>query len=350
MILGPWESLDVYMRSGHPFALGDEDDAEAFAQADELLHVPIPVLDQETVVSTAPHIDTATLDELHSLGLSCDEYTGTVGMNAYRRHTKKLRCIVLDARLPSGSILCMLPHVHIPSPSLCLMLLARMQSVSFEELVFDISELCGCYAYVSSSTSEHRLVERQPLVTISDISEFCTGARKLNKRAPRGIKRLEKAMSFAIEKARSPFEIALGMNMAMPSSRGGLQMPHFATNACIQLSEREQWALRSSYLESDFVWTDEKVIVDYCGGVNASGREDGALRVSILQNKGYTVQLISSSVLCSFDAFMGSMYRLEKCIGTKIDRSADAQQKQRMLQDLTYRLAKRGAAIVSTAH
>ena len=349
MILGPREALDVYMRSGQPSVLGDEDSADLIMQAEELLHLPIPVLDQEIIMSTAPCIDAQTLDELHELGLFSDVYTAVVCADICRRHTRRLRSTVLDARLPAHSVLCMLPHVYIPSPALCILLLARMQCVSFEELVFDISELCGCYAYENVPLLERGLIERRPLVGVSDIVEFCERTRKLNYRAPRGIRRLERALGFAIERARSPFEIALGMNMALPTSRGGLQMPRFATNACIQLSEREQWALRRSYVESDFVWTEQKVIVEYCGGVNADNREEGTLRMNILQNKGYEVQLISNSILCRFDAFMGSMYRLEKCIGTRIGRSADVQQKQRWLQGTTFRLAGRGGVIASEA-
>ncbi len=350
MILGPKEALDVYMRSGHPPILGDEDVLELPQRANELLHNPIPTLDQKTILTTPARICAGTREELYELGLHCDEYTAIVGALNCRRRTKKLRCVVVDARVPSQSILCMLPHVFIPSPGFCLLLLARMQSISFEELVFDVSELCSCYAYENVPMLDRGLIERQPIVDISDIAEFCKRIRKLNNRVPKGIKRLEKALGFAIERARSPFEIALGMNMCMPSLRGGLQMPHFSMNACIQLSEREQWALRRPYLECDFVWADQKVIVEYCGGVNVRGREDSTLRMSILENKGYTVLQISSSILCRFDAFMGSMYRLEKPIGMKIGRGADARQRQHMLQGITLKLAERSGAIASKVY
>ena len=120
--------------------------------------------------------------------------------------------------------------------------------------------------------------------------------------------------------------------MSWSPDHGGLGIPHFEMNKRIELSEQERAELGKSYLEADFSWQAQRVILEYDGGVHSGQRESDSLRANILRDKGNAVEVLTKSIIKNPDSYIKFMKRLEEPLGFDIEMGANAQNRRQAFQ------------------
>ena len=335
IILGPSETYKLLRRTGKLPKQMPAAKRQQIITANALIPMPRHILNQKSILSIPPSIDDATAGDLAILGimqpnsskLSQVSLTAVVNTRELRRNGKKYSSMLVAKDLPQKSILQFTENVYALCPALCLIMLARLRTVCDEELVFAASELCSRYTY----GFDNQLIECIPLTNLQHIEHYLREISSLNTHAPIGARRLQKILSHVQSGARSPFEIANGMLMSWPVHGGGVGVPSFELNRCVELTVEEQKELDKSFLEVDFAWPDNNVILEYNGGVHNFQRDPDSARINVLRDKGNTVEILSKQIMKNPDSYLKFMRRLEGPLGFRIAEDANSQNRQREL-------------------
>ena len=204
----------------------------------------------------------AERDALRSLGM--DRFGAPlhvlVSDSVHRRRHSELAFHVHSGELPPRSLYRVADSLFVVSPGLALVQLARRATVS--QAAFAAMSLCGIYRLSFGDSAGHdgsdaldgdgALTRRRGITTIETMRRYADHALSV-----RGALRARKALEYAADRARSPMEISVFLGMCLPYRFGGYGMPKPLLNyAALQGSEG---------IESDLVWPDRRVAVEYLG-------------------------------------------------------------------------------------
>lgn len=215
----------------------------------------------------------ASPDEIaaaRSLGVArCDEpLQALVSSPSRRSHLEGVKCASCTQPLPARSIYRVDAGVFVVSPGLCLASLAR--TFDIPSLAYVASLMCSIYAVDplaggasgelgagagerERSDEKSRLPRRTPLTTIEWLDDYL-GRVSFVCGAPRA----RKALAFAHERARSPMEISLVLQLCLPYRYGGYGLPHPVLNAEVAFDD-------GFVLEPDLTWPKHRVAIEYLG-------------------------------------------------------------------------------------
>lgn len=237
-----------------------------------------------------------------------------------RSQSDTLKYHVMNHDLPFGSAV-RTPHgFMLASPALTLFTLSR--SMTFNQLVMTMYEMCGRFALFSPSKhledelAAHdidcsndgwtcvrdqmgrptNLWKRQPLVTVAELKSFAHALGNI-----RGAKLFARAIDCISGVTASPFEAQVSMLLWINPSLGGWGYRNFGNNVPIRYSEDARALTSCDYAEVDLQilspdgtreWILEcqgRIVHDRIG----AGTKD-ALRATALQTMGRNVTLITS--------------------------------------------------------
>ena len=224
-----------------------------------------------------------------------------VVMNAETRlQSKAVRCRTWNRAIPAGGIVRFAEHLFLSSPEFAFVQLARGNSML--RLAYIASGLCGAYCRDDSS-----LMKRRPLTTLVMLALYLEAMERepdgLHMRRPDGWTKARRALSYAIEGARSPEEIACGMLLGMPTRLGGFGLGMPLSNPSITISISTSGGERLVERFPDLYWPERKLIVEYdSDAFHTGGRRRGqdANRVLEFRAAGYTVVSLTTSQLFTY--------------------------------------------------
>lgn len=246
-----------------------------------------------------------------------------------RSQSKAFRYHVMPHELPFESIQDTLYGFEVASPALTLFTLSR--TLTFNQLVMAMYEMCGRFALYSPSDrlqaelethglgtcsdgwtcvrdqigSPTSLWTRPPLITTSDLEQFAAGLRGI-----RGSKMFEQAVNCVSGVTASPLEAQLSMLLWMSCDLGGWGYRNFENNYRIVLSNNAKTLIDTDHAEVDMrvlspdgtkEWMIEcqgKVIHDRVG----AGTRD-SLRATALQTMAHSVTMVTNDQLSDSDKF-----------------------------------------------
>lgn len=248
---------------------------------------------------------------------------------------------VLSAEIPPGSFQTDdTLGLTFATPQLTLLTMAPL--VSIYQLAMAAYELCGSFAIFDPGEELQKQIDavnaqrltwpggwrqvhttegsatdlwaRDPLVTISELEEYCKKAKGI-----RGTEKLAKAVRMVNGVCASPLEVQASMMLGLPPRLGGEGIGPFSNNHAITLSAAARTLAGQStcYADLYFEGTDNRppVVIECQGRVVHDSSEQGGVdanRTLALQDMGMDVILLTREQLADqerFDAFLGHLRR-----------------------------------------
>lgn len=193
--------------------------------------------------------------------------------------------------------------MYVPSPEFVFLQLAS--KLSIVHLIALGCELCGVYVL---QPRESRLLNvpddaprrAAPLTNIDSIAAFLTAAKRA-----KGLIKAWRALKYIIEGSRSPMETTTYMQSCLPPMLGGYGLSRPVLNPYIPLDEEARLISGKGWCEGDICWMDEKLDIEYNGGLHASKAQmrSDAGRVLGLEHMGWTVITVTSLQVFDIDRF-----------------------------------------------
>lgn len=331
IILGPLESFSILMRTGIPSMHLPGEQRSRILDAGLLFPPQDIAEDQDRVLSTPPSLPSEHLGRLRRLGVApwmlAQDASGKVTALANSRNVRRksawMKCIVVSQTLARKSLLRIDDDIHILSPALCLIALAKRADISDADLAFAAFELCSHYAYANNEQRE--LIEVVPRTTTARILEYIASTTRINSRRPDGLKRVKRVLRHVRDGARTPLEAMTCMFLAWPQAQGGLHMPAFEMNAKIALDPLERVKTGRECAEVDFLWPEQRLILNCEAGVRHG---QSAAYARVLRAKGYTIETLAEQTQREPSAYCDFMQQLKKPLGimTTLDAEETAAQ------------------------
>ena len=211
---------------------------------------------------------------------------------------------------------CQLPHhalyplwegVHVVSPELCFVQMC--QDLRFIEALELGMELCGTYALRPGSPEgmaqrDHALINAESL---SRRLESWNGLR--------GLPLARKAAQYLVGGSASPMETKLYLLLCLPLQYGGYNLGRPELNSELRLTRSEMEILRATKIKPDLLWRRQRIVVEYDGRQHEEEPQSkrDALRITILEGKGFTVRRVMRHQIydpLAFDSFASSLRSL----------------------------------------
>ena len=184
---------------------------------------------------------------------------------------------------PEGSFIRMADDVMISSPEMCFLQAACV--LPLHQLVKLACNLCAIY--VLDPYEEYGQRNREPITTVSNITDYLQKAKGL-----KGVHLAKQAIQYAYDRANSPKEVDLVTIAALPIHDGGYGLTKMRLNYDVRLSEKGADHLGRETCCCDFVWLEKKVVLEYDSNLSHLSREQHArdkARVTALSLSGYKV-------------------------------------------------------------
>lgn len=140
-----------------------------------------------------------------------------------------------------GSFVQLTRDIYISSPAFTLQQVAASKSPI--ENIRIASELCSIY---TPNKKTGMLSKRQQLTNKEELLNYYSHSK-----SKRGLAKAIQAAKYALERARSPKEIEIGMLLTLPRSMGGRGIKDIKLNHRIELNEEARLIAKRKYLESD---------------------------------------------------------------------------------------------------
>ncbi len=261
--------------------------------------LPLPKYDAScdyVLLQHKPCIDRLTKDELSSIGLSHEGLHAIVESPTLRRSVHSLRCHSYSARIPRKSIARISEHVYISSPEFTFLQKACESNYSFERLILLGYGICGRFAFADDQHGTNRLVQVSEHSSIEKICSFLEMVEKLNTHSsaiPLGVRRARKALHHILGATESPQEAKIAMLEFMDARFGGNAVLSPECNGIITLTPELMKATNRKNFRCDFLWREQRVVLEYNGAHHGSPREVSrdAEKYNALRSAGYEVIL-----------------------------------------------------------
>lgn len=142
-----------------------------------------------------------------------------------------------------------------------------------------------------------------------------------------------KAMRFAEDGCASPIETQAFLLLCSNARQGGLQVKRPKINMRIDHDSRAQRLAKTAYSIGDFVWPDERAILEVNGEAyhtDRQGFKTASGRTAALQSMGYRVFEINYEQLADFERFNATVLPLLEHLGVtrKLDNHPDSPRAQ----------------------
>lgn len=207
-------------------------------------------------------------------------------------------------QLPRHALYPLWDGVHVVSPELCFVQMCA--SLSFAEALELGMELCGTYALRPESLEDK--AQRDYALINADLLP-----RRLESwRGLKGIALARRASKYLAGGSASPMETKLYLLLCLPLQYGGYNLGRPELNPELDLTAEEMEIVRTNNVKPDLLWRKQKLIVEYDGRYHEEEQQSkhDALRIAILEGKGYTVRRIMRHQLynpLAFESFASSM-------------------------------------------
>ena len=207
-------------------------------------------------------------------------------------------------QLPHHALYPLWDGVHVVSPELCLTQMCH--HLSFAEALELGMEFCGTYA-VRPNSLEGMASRDYALINASTLARRLQSWRNLN-----GLQLARKVAKYVAGGSASPMETKLYLLLCLPLQYGGYNLGNPELNPELPLTPSEMEILGATKVKPDMLWRQKKLIVEYDGRQHEEELQSkrDALRITILEGKGYTVRRIMRHQLfnpLAFDSFASSI-------------------------------------------
>ena len=207
-------------------------------------------------------------------------------------------------QLPHHALYPLWDGVYVVSPELCFVQMCQM--LSFAEALELGMEFCGTYAMRPDDVGE-KAQRDYALMDANALSRRLQSWQGFN-----GLKLARKAAKYLANGSASPMETKLYLLLCLPLQYGGYNLGLPELNPELELTAAETEVLRTTKVKPDMLWRRQKLIVEYDGRQHEEERQSkhDALRITILEGKGYTVYRIMRHQLynpLAFDSFASTI-------------------------------------------
>ena len=207
-------------------------------------------------------------------------------------------------QLPRHALYPLWDGIHVVSPELCFVQMCH--TLPFAEALELGMEFCGTYALRPDDEGE--MAQRDyALMDAETLSRRLQSWQGFN-----GLKLARKAAKYLAGNSASPMETKLYLLLCLPLQYGGYNLGRPELNPELDLTPAEMEILRSTKIKPDMLWRRQKLVVEYDGRQHEEERQSkrDALRITILESKGYTVYRIMRHQLynpLAFDSFASTV-------------------------------------------
>ena len=208
------------------------------------------------------------------------------------------------SQLPRHSLYPLWDGVHVVSPELCFVQMCG--SLSFVEALELGMELCGTYA-LRPEGLEDSAQRNHALINADTLSKRLENWEDL-----RGLPLARKVSKYLAGGSASPMETKLYLLLCLPLLYGGYNLGRPELNPKLDLTPAEMEIVRTTNVKPDLLWEKQKLIVEYDGRQHEEEQQSkhDALRITVLEGKGYTVRRVTRHQLynpLAFDNFASSI-------------------------------------------
>ena len=167
-------------------------------------------------------------------------------------------------------------------------------------------EMCGTYA-VRPGSAEGMASRNYTLIDAESLIRHLQTWRGL-----KGLQLARKVAKYVAGKSASPMETKLYLLLCLPLQYGGYNLGRPELNPELPLTRREMAILGTTKVKPDMLWRRQKLIVEYDGRQHEEEYQSkhDALRITVLEGKGYTVRRVMRHQLynpLAFDSFASSI-------------------------------------------
>lgn len=210
---------------------------------------PLPTNSQAIPLS----MESDEIERLASMGLLSLPLHGATSQKMKNDSLSRF-CHYRPESYPRGSIYRIDAETGIVSPELALLQVSS--DLSFGELAGIMCEFSGYYS--PSCRELHGMIDREPLTNAFRVATYAERAKGLH-----GACRMRQTAKYALDRARSPMEIAAALLLALPYARGGYALSGMELNNRIKLSVSARKNSRVAFLEPDILWPAARVCIEY---------------------------------------------------------------------------------------
>lgn len=285
---------------------------------------PLPTNSQAIPLS----MESDEIERLASMGLLSLPLHGATSQKMKNDSLSRF-CHYRPEPYPRGSIYRIDAETGIVSPELALLQVSS--NLSFGELAGIMCEFSGYYS--PSCRELHGMVDREPLTNAFRVATYAERAKGLH-----GACRMRQTAKCALDRARSPMEVAAALLLSLPYARGGYALSGMELNNRIKLSVS---ARKNSRV--DILWPSARVCIEY-DSAEFHGDEyriaNDARRKNALALSGYDVVTLTKEQMAS--AF--EMDKIAHCAARHLGARLRAE-RIRGQKGLRHELLARGSAL-----
>ena len=267
------------------------------------------------------------------LGIFCsgERIAALVSNRRFRRRGFGMVCRTCSAEMPSRSICRITSNVYVVSPALCLVQLGKMFDIV--TLAYFASLFCGIFSYglkVETNNRDgalpgtERLLERRsPITNLERLRGYAESDPTLE-----GSTRALRALSYAAERARSPMEIAVCLQMCLPYRYGGYHCEKPLLNHPITISP-------GVVIEPDLCWPKRRVAIEYLGESAHTGRtslRNDVRRSNLYLDASYRTYALTSEHMGNLDMFDDVARKVLASLGKRFRPPLGFQDRQKDLK------------------
>lgn len=207
-------------------------------------------------------------------------------------------------QLPRHALYPLWEGVHVVSPELCFVQMCK--SLSFAEALELGMELCGTYA-LRPDGNDDGAQRDYALINADSLPRRLESWEGL-----KGLPLARKAAKYLVGGSASPMETKLYLLLCLPLQYGGYNLGRPELNPELDLTPAEMEIVRTAKVKPDLLWRKQNLIVEYDGSQHEEEQQSkhDALRMTILEGKGYTVRRVTRHQLynpLAFDNFASSV-------------------------------------------
>ena len=330
VVLGHSSAWSYWLRTGLPHSPEEAADLPVMPQKDEAGNILFS--------QYVPSFDEKTMGELNNIGISAKKLHVCVSRPINRRAQTRACIHVHSAHLPQSSIMRISEHVYIASPEFLFLQKAADKSYSLERLILFGYGLCGRFALSKRDDEGCGLIQIRERTSKKRIASFLDDFEEINadhERAPKGLARARRALAFVIGSVESPPEARIAMLEFLPARLGGEGVRAPECNGVVKLPADLMAITGRSSFRCDFLWSEQKVVLEYNGTHHGEPREVNrdAEKYNALHQAGYEVILAAQKHISDPAHTKGLAIQLRKALGQRAPREkGDWETRQKRLR------------------
>ena len=253
---------------------------------------------------------TACESELGILPTNDDPVHVLVDGPGSRIQSSKVKNHTWSGALPAGALYRVAPGIMVASPEFCCLLDAARESVP--HAVATTMEFMGLYG---RERSVRGFVDRDQLLTKEQLARFvdelptCPGRHKLRK-----------ALTYALERSRSPMETKVIIVLTLPKGLGGYGLPRPTLNYTIVPAPEDYPVSQFPRYEVDACWIDLRTVLEfdsYFFHMSPERFDADAKKRNSLKSMGWKVSSVTAGQL-SGDALDVLAHQLARDMGIEL--------------------------------